>query len=127
MNNTPPPVSLQEKNRVIAESIFASDFVKNTINHFKESGNDYALNEFFQLLDYHTSWNKLIPVCQKIISKESVIKVEKNGIQSVQPYIDACHKMKKGAICFDFEMTFDGVYDFIKWHNNLTSPTPPTY
>jgi hypothetical protein len=67
-------------------------------------------------LKYDTDWDWLIPVCQKI--NKSIIRCESNGVKdSVMPYINMMHKMKKGAITFDLKMCYEGVVDFIKWYN----------
>ncbi len=72
-------------------------------------------------LTYHSSWNWLMSVCVKILSQDSHILCESNGIkQSIAPYINATRPMKKGLFKCDINATWSGVIHFIKWYNQQT-------
>lgn len=62
---------------------------------------------------YHYSWDWLIPVCQKIFSKEC----QRYESDSIWPYIRSCQEFKRGLLKCDINMAFNGVINFIKWHN----------
>lgn len=67
-------------------------------------------------LAYNTSWDWLMPVCQKISSLKP-ITIYKNGTESITDWINKQRKMRQGAIQFDIIICFSGVVEFIKWYN----------
>jgi hypothetical protein len=102
---------------IIVENKLISDFME-----LKYNPNNGQCIEGFMKGKYgswfHSSWDWLMPVCQKIISDECRILIPHNGInESIGPYINNCHKMKTGTINFDIEKTWNGVVEFIKWYN----------
>ena len=85
------------------------------IPSFGKNNNDFS---YVQAIQYHSSWDWIMPVCQKINSKESFKGCERNGIKnSAICYIEKMRKMKDGAIRFDLERTYAGVVEFIQWYN----------
>lgn len=69
-------------------------------------------------LKYHSSWDCLMPVCQKISTLKNYPMPILNGIPSAVPYVNAMTKMVKGVVKFDLNETYLGVIEFIKWYND---------
>lgn len=65
-------------------------------------------------LDFHRSWDWLMPVAKKI---NELPPIKDKLRDSITPHIYAMRRMKKGAIQFDIAETYNGVVDFIKWYN----------
>jgi hypothetical protein len=112
---------IQEGNKLIAESPFASIATKLNIQHCLDNGNDIGLNEYLGRLKYHLSWDDLMPICDKINSKEGQVMVVINNRKSITPYINKMRRMKHGALTFDINETWLGVIEFINWYNTTTT------
>lgn len=101
-------------NKLIAEFMGANMLTDETLNL------PYMNSEWYDLMElkYHSSWDWLMPVCIKINSKESIKYCESNGMKdSIICYINAMRLMKRGAISFDIQKTWQGAIEFIKWFN----------
>ncbi len=57
---------INEGNRLIAESRFASDETKLDIIHYMTANNGAFLTDYIGRLKYHESYNMLMPVVEKI-------------------------------------------------------------
>ena len=72
--------------------------------HLTKEGNRELTHHI--LLEYHTSWDWLMPVVSKILTNENYIDLtQRENIMDSLPY---------GMI----EDTYDAVVKFIKWYNN---------
>lgn len=54
-------------NKLIADSPFCGDEVEMNIQHYADCGNDIALEDYKESLEYHKDWRLLMPVVEKII------------------------------------------------------------
>jgi hypothetical protein len=112
-------ISIEEGNRLIAEFMGFTVYPEQGDNEYKKwkgERHDYHVFE----LKYHSSWDWLIPVCYKI-DKAPIIKIQRNGVESVMPQIEQMRLMKRGAIKFDIGMTWQGCVKFIQWYNSNQS------
>lgn len=70
---------------------------------------------------YHSSWDWIMPVYNKIRDLPC-IRMPSNGVEdSVMPHIKQMGAMKDGAIRGDIKKCWVGIVQFIKWHNNQTT------
>ena len=98
------------KEEILSGNKLIDEFLNCTIYDY----HDFLDNAYAQKLKYHSSWDWLMPVFQKIIADRFLIK--SGNIISITPYINACRHMKNGAIKFDIEMVYNGVLYFINWY-----------
>lgn len=86
---------------------------------FKTEGLITCLHRKLQDLNYHTSWDALMPVVRKIkYDNNSAIRMESNGIaDSIMPYIKAMQPMNRALINAHLQSAYEGVYKFITWYN----------
>jgi hypothetical protein len=117
IGNNDMDTTIQEGNKLIAE--FMGIKTKNYDDTRAVTRWQFGNSMLFENdLQYHTSWDWLIPVCQKINSKESIKRCESNGIKdSIICYINAMRAMKQGVIKFNIDATWSGVVQFIQWYN----------
>lgn len=66
-------------------------------------------------LEYHSSWDCLIPIIKKIREMHSDLLLTSNG--GIGAYIKAAGKMNRGLISCDITKAHEGVYQFIIWLN----------
>jgi len=117
--------STEENNRLIAEfmGVKTEKFASGILNFMYEvNGN----NEGFEVgeLSYHTSWDWLMPVVDKIED----MRDENNGclfnvstIQTWTEIIDCrtSDTIAEGDAETKIQSVFDAVVEFIKWHNSI--------
>lgn len=108
-------MDIDENNRIIAE--FMGDIT--SLNDEVSFNKNCSVNE----LQYHTSWDWLMPVVEKI---ESIIFDENNSFNVTIGSSIYCVIQDSNGECYD--MTYDGeesklavvykaVVEFIKWYN----------
>lgn len=113
-------------NKLIAEFMGYNILAKDNISAFEKFGKDGGFYRDIKLLEYHSSWNKLMPVIEKIC---------KLKIGDGDEYVEyACPRTfgmldKNGLFMFRFngfqlhscetliEAAWFGVIDFIEWYN----------
>jgi hypothetical protein len=76
-----------------------------------KSGWDYVKSTFS--LDYHRSWDELIPVIKQI--KAMHLDILKQAY--ILDYMKAAAEMNRGLVSLDIEKAHAGVYKFLQWYN----------
>lgn len=66
------------------------------------------------LLQYHSSWDWLVPVCQKI----KMIRPKKG---TVMRHTNLYELIVDAAMEFDIQKLFSAVVNFLKWYTTLTN------
>ena len=118
-----------EGNKLIALSEFASDNTKLTIAHYADSGNEIGLNDYISNLNYHESWDWLMPVwgkAQEWYSHQFGLMTSEFDMSLLGISIKAT---SSGAFKFcmmfhraklDINIVWMAMVEFCKWHNSLT-------
>ena len=118
-------MNTQENNRLIAKfmGMTYGDLNDDSVMiQMTPKGNEVVPIE---LMEYHTSWDWLMPVVEKI---------EREYMYAVQPCWEHCIIDKAGENTEDFERievdscdklsaTYGAVVEFIKWYNMKTQPS----
>ena len=109
---------IKSSNKTIAESPFASEGVKRRLSHFVDVGNEIGLNKYLSILKYHSSWDWLMPVVEKIESGLFYAEIKEKGcvIAGYRKYASVMF-VRKEATKTKLQSTFDAVVDFITWYN----------
>lgn len=114
-----------EGNKLIAEfmgiksSLFHSLTGKNYMVFDFEDGRSIRHTDADWKLEYHISWDWLMPVVYKI----NGLRIE-NGIlvnDSVMTYVNQLGKVKRSLMKLNIEPLWKEVVEFIKWYNQLTT------
>lgn len=72
-----------EGNKLIAKSILAEEDIINWINDITNPSNKFC----YKTLQFHSSWDWLMPVIEKFESIGGLVKIEKTGILVYHPGI----------------------------------------
>lgn len=124
----------EEMNRVIAEFMGAELDGDN----WHITGREWTVSakRFPGNLHYHTSWDWLMPVVEKIAQMEYAFNLftERSSAVSIHNGVGMIGHMSIPFIHIDksregwtlMQMTYEAVYQFIIWYNQQTTPNEPT-
>ena len=106
-----------EGNKIIIESPFASDVHKVWLKEVKKAGDDFYKTNLLPKLKYHSDWNWLMPVVEKINSLK---------IYDAIIWRNDCHINDETEILIEtsrrageelVHVVFRAVVEFITWYN----------
>ena len=99
-------------NVLIAYSPFSGKDVETNIEHYADSGNEIGLKLYLDGLKYHSDWNSLMGVVEKIEEIGFDVKISTNytSISNYNPIVQEFGGKK-------IEVVFQAVVKYIEWHN----------
>jgi hypothetical protein len=103
-----------EGNKLIANSIFCPDFVKINIDHHTETGNDIGLVDYMGRLNFHSSWDWLMPVFYKFIN---AIKFKEQNDEWLR-FTTYRNRIHDALIHRGIYATFFELVNAIEWYNS---------
>ncbi len=118
-----------EGNKLIAEFMGAECLSPKTKFSYFDFGNDWSENEgIFQqkihirMLKYHSSWDWLMPVVEKVRDKNCIVSIwfnrQLNTNNTTIANFEDGWKKDINISGVGIESTYKSVIEFIKWHNN---------
>lgn len=73
-------------------------------------------------LKYHSSWDWLMPVVEKIVTLGWQFQLNSYGVSNAAMFINGESKIQNTAWSTPLLATYNVTVDFIKWHNKNNQP-----